>query len=288
MDSMPTETAGETAVQPDPADPPRCPVCASNQSRHYVTYTGTEDGVSGAAAGEAIECWTCLDCDTVYMYPLPKPARLAEVYDGTCGGGTEGYFAKVKKKMRRSRWRARRFRWLTRTKGVGRKFLDIGCSGGFMCEAAREQGFDAHGLDLDPVAVEYAREHYPKNRYHVGPVDGLVAADGSTDSPGEGWNEFDFLYSAEVIEHVPDVNGFVATIAALLKPGGLFFVTTPDITHKKRPANVLDWDGFGPPGHCIYFTPQSLKDLLERHGLQVIRKWHAPSPTIKYVARKVR
>ncbi len=265
-------------VLPDPKDPPRCPVCSGGRAAHYLTYRGTGDGLTGAVRGEAIETWACLDCETVYMYPLPEPARLAEVYDGTCGGGTEGYFAKVGKKLRRSRWRMRRLRWLTR----GRRFLDIGCSGGFMAEAAREQGFDAHGLDLDPVAVEYAREHYPENRYHVGPVDTLL-----TDAPDEGWQGFDLIYSAEVIEHVPDVNGFVATIAELLNPGGVFFVTTPDITHRKRPADVLAWDGFGPPGHCIYFTPQSLKDLLERHGLQVIRKWHAPQPTLKYVCRKV-
>lgn len=284
MDATAEARAEIPAVLPDPKDPPRCPVCASGHAAHYLTYTGSGDGVSGAAAGEAIECWTCLACNTVYMYPLPEPARLAEVYDGTCGGGTEGYFAKVKKKLRRSRWRMRRLRWYTR----GRKFLDIGCSGGFMAEAAREQGFDAHGLDLDPIAVEYARTHYPKNRYHVGPVDGLLEGAAGPGSAGEEWRDFDLIYSAEVIEHVPDVNGFVASVAALLKPGGIFCVTTPDITHRKRPANVLDWDGFGPPGHCIYFTPQSLRDLLERHGLRVIHKWHAAQPTLKYICRKTR
>jgi len=95
------------------------------------------------------------------------------------------------------------------------------------------------------------------------------------------------IYSSEVIEHVPEVQRFVATTARLLKPGGYYFVTTPDITHWRRPRNLVDWDGFCPPSHCIYFNPKSLRGLLERHGLKVIRTRFPLKPGIKMLCRKI-
>lgn len=77
-----------------------------------------------------------------------------------------------------------------------------------------------------------------------------------------------------------------SAIAGLLRPGGLFFVTTPDISHWRRPRNLASWDGFNPPAHCIYFNPRSLTELLARHGLAVIEQRPAFKPGIKLLARK--
>lgn len=234
---------------------PVCPVCDSERSEPFAVHDG-------------ISLFACGACGTVYMFPLPDPAAARAL---STGAFTD-YFRKADKKMRRARGR---MRGLARCVSEGR-FLDVGCSGGFMVEAARARGFDAWGLDVDPVAIDYARSHYPENTYVLGPVEGLEAPAGG----------FDLIYSSEVIEHVPDVNGFVAALARLLRPGGILFVTTPDISHWRRPRKLEAWDGFRPPGHCIYFRPSSLRYLLERHGLEVLRKRAAWKPGIKMIARR--
>jgi 2-polyprenyl-3-methyl-5-hydroxy-6-metoxy-1,4-benzoquinol methylase len=176
--------------------------------------------------------------------------------------------------MRRAR---RRMRYLSRFVPGG-AFLDIGCNGGFMVEAARERGFDAQGLDIDGVSIAYARRHYPKNTFFHGTIESYTAVPEAL--------RFDLVYCSEVIEHLPDVQGFTAAVAGLLRPGGVFFVTTPDISHWRRPRDLPAWDAFCPPSHCIYFNPDSLRLLLERHGLRVVRRRLALKPGIKLICRK--
>lgn len=238
-----------------------CPVCACGSCRHFVTHEG-------------FDLYSCADCGTVFMHPLPTAEEVTGIYDDSYDGATAGYFAKVDKKIRRSR---RRMRYLSRFVPGG-AFLDVGCNGGFMVEAARECGFEAHGLDIDGVSIAYARRHYPDNAFFHGTVESFAAASGAP--------RFDLVYCSEVIEHLPDVQRFVAAIAGLLRPGGAFFVTTPDISHWRRPRDLLAWDAFCPPSHCIYFNPGSLRLLLERHGLRVHRRRFAFKPGIKLLCRR--
>ena len=240
------------------ASAPTCPACESAARDFFVEHEG-------------MTLFRCRDCGTVFMDPMPDAAALAALYTDAYDGALSGYFSKVEKKLRRSRARMAR---LARTVPGGR-FLDVGCNGGFMVEAAREHGFDAHGIELDPISLRYAREHYPRNAYFEGRVE-----DYAPEAP------FDLIYSSEVIEHVPAVGGFVAAIARLLRPGGYFYVTTPDISHWRRPRRLADWDGFCPPSHCVYFTPASLKALLARHGLETVKTAFPWKPGIKLLARR--
>ena len=144
-------------------------------------------------------------------------------------------------------------------------------------EAAREAGLDAWGLEVDGVSLAYAREHYPKNNYFLGLVEDF--------QPDQG---FDLIYTSEVIEHVTDVRPFMAAIVRLLNPGGVVYVTTPDISHWRRPRDLDTWDGFNPPVHCVYFNPASMRLLLESLGLEIVKKLPAFKPGMKFIARKPR
>ena len=214
----------------------------------------------------------CPTCGLVFMDPMPDARAIAALYTDAYRGATGGYFAKVDSKMRRSR---RRARWLAR-RARGRRFLDVGCNGGFMVEAMRERGFEGHGIDPDPVSIAWAREHYPANDFHIAAAEHFAL---------EG-EPFDVVYCSEVIEHSPDINRFAAAIATLMTPGGVLFLTTPDIGHWRRPRNLTGWDGFDPPSHCIYFSRANLALLLAKHGLRVVHRRPAFKPGIKVLARK--
>ena len=213
------------------------------------------------------------------MDPPPSEAVLHALYDRAYSG-TPLYLAKADKKMRRMRHRARQIAGVAglRQRPEPLSFLDIGCSGGFMVEAAREQGFRASGVEPDRMAVDFARATYPQNDY----FEGLL------ETADLGGCQFDVIYCSEVIEHAPDCHAFLAQVTAVLKDGGLLYLTTPDIDHWRRPKNILEWDGFAPPGHCLYFNPRNLQILLEQHGLTVVRRSVAWKPGIKLYARKDR
>lgn len=223
-----------------------------------------------------MDLYRCTDCGFVFLHPLPSLEDMQARYHDAYQGATAVYFTKVEAKMRRSR---RRMGQLARCLPADRRkrFLDVGCNGGFMVEAARERGFEAWGVDLDPALIDYARAHYPDNRYLAGPVEEIDASHGP----------FDAVYCAEVIEHVADANGFVAAIASLTEPGAALYLTTPDIGHWRRPRDLLEWDAFTPPAHCLYFSPNNLALLLRRHGFEIFKRRLAWKPGIKVLARRV-
>jgi SAM-dependent methyltransferase len=253
------------ALDPVSADqsnpPPVCPVCDSSEHEPFTKHRG-------------MRLFTCGDCSTVYLWPLPRPDVVEATFTDAYDGATTGYFGKVDSKMRRCR---RRLAWLSRFAKAGR-FLDIGCNGGFIVEAARERGFEAHGLDIDPISIRYAEKHYPANRFYLSTIEAF-----EPDPP-----RFDLVYCSEVIEHIPDVQEFAEASARLVAPGGYLFITTPDIGHWNRPRDLVGWDGFSPPSHCIYFRPRSLRLLMERHGLTLVRKRPAIKPGIKLLFRRDR
>jgi 2-polyprenyl-3-methyl-5-hydroxy-6-metoxy-1,4-benzoquinol methylase len=229
----------------------------------------------GLVPVRTIDEWTvkrCLVCGTASLDPMPSPERLKAYYDDFYEGASEGYFAKVDKKMARARSRVAALRSYIPT---GR-FLDVGCNGGFVVEAAREAGFAAVGVDLDKVSISYAQEHYGGSTFHVGRVQDLVGKEAP----------FDLLYSSEVIEHVPDPQGFATALAALAKPGAVLFITTPDMGHWTVPKDLAAWRGFMVPEHVLYFTASGLKDLMERAGFALIKRRWAFKPGIKMVFRR--
>ncbi len=219
----------------------------------------------------------CTSCGFVFMDPPPDAVMLKALYDDTYHGASESYFTKVDAKLRRSRGRIKRIRRLLPDGDAqGRTFLDIGCNGGFMVEAAREAGFAATGIEPDAAAVAWAREHFPRSTY----INGLLEEAGLDPA------QFDAAYCSEVIEHAPDTNRFVAAIARALRPGGVLYLTTPDIDHWRRPRDIEKWDAFCPPSHCLYFNPRNLTQLLAKHGLTVVHRAWAFKPGIKLVARR--
>jgi len=218
----------------------------------------------------------CNACGLVWLDPLPDAEGVKGMYDDAYAGATAGYFSKVPQKLARSRGRVRSLVRLLEGGTAGKSFLDIGANGGFMAEAAREAGFVAVGIEPDPASVAYARAHYP----------GVTFVQGLLEDADLGGRRFDVAYCSEVIEHSTDCNRFASKLASVLRPGGILYLTTPDISHWRRPRDLERWDGFAPPAHCLYFSPRNLTMLLERHGFDVMRRRFAWKPGIKIIARR--
>jgi 2-polyprenyl-6-hydroxyphenyl methylase/3-demethylubiquinone-9 3-methyltransferase len=80
----------------------------------------------------------------------------------------------------------------------------------------------------------------------------------------------------EVVEHVNDVGAFIATCAAMVKPGGLLFVATLNRTLKSfalaivGAEYVLRWVPRGTHQWEKFVTPQELEAALESSALDII------------------
>ena len=220
----------------------------------------------------------CAGCGLVFLSPMLNDEALAALYANPDSGGTRAYFRKQASKLRRARGRVRYLSKAMTGGPRGRLFLDVGCSGGFMTQAALEAGFTAWGIDPDGDAVAHAEEHYPGPTYRVC---------GLADFAANSELQFNAVYCSEVLEHVADANAFVGAIASLMAAGGVLYLTTPDIGHWRRPKKLADWDVFTPPHHCLFFSEANLRQLLSRHGLEIYHRQWAFKPGLKVLARKL-
>ena len=104
--------------------------------------------------------------------------------------------------------------------GTEERVLDVGCGAGLLSEALAKAGCDVLGLDAGAEMIAAAQAHAAGQglslRYRAGTAEALAA---------EG-KRFPVITALEVIEHVADPAEFLSTLAQLLEPSGLLFIST--------------------------------------------------------------
>jgi 2-polyprenyl-3-methyl-5-hydroxy-6-metoxy-1,4-benzoquinol methylase len=107
----------------------------------------------------------------------------------------------------------------TRLKSIGSrsKILDAGCGTGGNLDLLSGLGSDVTGLEMEPGAAEIARSRSGKAVYIGSLPDQVPFVDES----------FDLIVLLDVLEHIEDDIGALASLTAKLKPGGHLFITVP-------------------------------------------------------------
>jgi 2-polyprenyl-3-methyl-5-hydroxy-6-metoxy-1,4-benzoquinol methylase len=150
-----------------------------------------------------------------------------------------------------------------------RRVLDAGCGNGNLSARIAAAGFQVTGFDASASGIEHARGAFPGVRFEV--------AEAYEDLRERFDDVFDACVCVEVIEHLYDPRAFVDRIYEVLRPGGLFVLTTPYHGYLKNLAlafsGAMDshfaalWDG----GHIKFWSRATLSSLLEERGFRVIR-----------------
>jgi 2-polyprenyl-6-hydroxyphenyl methylase/3-demethylubiquinone-9 3-methyltransferase len=104
---------------------------------------------------------------------------------------------------------------------AGARALDVGCGGGLLSEAMSRKGARVTGIDLAPGMIEVARLHAAEERLDI---DYRVAA--AEEIAAGLAQSFDVLTCMEMLEHVPQPERMLATLASLVRPGGSVFLST--------------------------------------------------------------
>lgn len=152
---------------------------------------------------------------------------------------------------------------------AGLSMVDLGCGGGLLTEPMARLGADVTGVDAEAKAVGVAAAHADVQGLEIDYRCALPE-----DLAGEG-RSFDVVLAMEIIEHVADIDAFVAACARLLAPGGAMVLSTLNRTLKalalaKIGAEyVLRWVPPGTHDWRKFVRPDELSRALRRNGLRV-------------------
>lgn len=132
----------------------------------------------------------------------------------------------------------------------GIKVADLPCGAGAFSARLGKAGFDVRAVDLEAVEPFY----YDKNK--------RLLADANLPLPfADG--ELDAMISIEGIEHLENPSLFVRECARVIKPGGLVFLSTPNVDsyRSRRSVHVH--------GFHKYFKPVTAEQKMAWHLLPV-------------------
>jgi 2-polyprenyl-6-hydroxyphenyl methylase/3-demethylubiquinone-9 3-methyltransferase len=151
----------------------------------------------------------------------------------------------------------------------GLSVVDVGCGGGILSEALCRLGASVTGLEPARKNLEIARTHAAGHGleidYRSDTAEAMAAAG----------HCYDVVCALEVVEHVVDMEKFVATLGAMVKPGGLLFVSTLNRTLKSfalaivGAEYVLRWVPQGTHQWEKFVKPDELRDAIGAAGLKV-------------------
>jgi SAM-dependent methyltransferase len=151
-----------------------------------------------------------------------------------------------------------RYRFAARfTAGVA--VLDMGCGAGYG-SAEMPAAKSITGIDISADAVKYATDKFSREgvKFLIAPCEAVPLPDAA----------FDVITAFEVIEHLENWNALLAEAGRLLRPGGLFIVSTPNKGYYAESRAKA-----GPnPYHCHEFEYEEFATALHAH-FPYVRLW---------------
>jgi SAM-dependent methyltransferase len=238
----------------------QCDICGSTDiSLYVVDYKG-------------IQIYRCGDCGIQFMNPQYSDAHLKKYYSHFTFEEPQWeepllychkYYLSLVERFATDRG----------------KILDIGTGKGSLLVAAKQRGWEALGYDVDCESEDLISKKI-----------GIKILCGDFFKIEWKQESFDAVYMHQVIEHLKTPLPYFDTVRMILKKGGVFFIAQPNISSLAGVVKLfLERIGlkkkhrgahYGTEGHLWYYTPKTMKYLLERYGFEVLsmRSGHKVRP----------
>src|SRR5688572_18904921 len=211
----------------------------------------------------------CRACGLVYRNPVERREELRSTYadapvdrdalDALHDAQTKTYHAQT-----------RRLAGLLERRGAG---LEVGSYVGAFLAAARAQGWNFEGLDVNPAVNEYARSR------------GFVVHDGDLETFRAAERTFDAVAIWNTFDQLPDPRAALRVSLGLLRPNGVLALRVPNgacyarwrprlngASRSSRFATaVLAHNNLLTFPYRFGFTPESLTRLLRDTGFEIVK-----------------
>lgn len=249
----------------DKQTPAACPLCASAGPPRLYRLS-------------LFSIYRCAKCDFVYLWPIPEPDEIRELFTDLYAGGSgtlpelKGYYdfcydpspSNPLVQLYES-WLVEMEKYCSRG-----RLLDVGCGTGLSMEVARRRGWSPVGVDECSEALSHARDEF-----------GLEVRQGEFSGFQSEGERYDGITMWDIIEHTREPVELLQAARECLSPDGVLAVSTPN---QKSILDVIagtmyrlsagrvrsPLEKFYIDQHFVYFSPETLEDALNRAGLRLV------------------
>lgn len=228
----------------------KCPLCSKEVQQKYL-WSHTDP-----SQNKKYDLFLCSECGVEHWEPLQNPGGVwyerDERYanrniDPTLVPGLQHMIAVEEMKSHKG------------------EILDVGCGNGNFLAYAKKFGFTGDGFDYDRDGIESGKRTFGIETLYV---DDLT-----------GWTEkhsgktYDWVTFFDVFEHIDNHNIFIEQVKSFLKPDGEIAFSIP---HSYGARFILTADF--PPRHLTRWSPEAIKNFLEKRGYEVKKIKLIPAP----------
>jgi len=233
-----------------------CPVCKNKSLQQILEVKDF------TVSKELFPVVECKDCGLRFTQNIPCETAIQRYYQST------NYISHSNSKkgiINRLYHVARMFTMMSKEalvkhatgRAVG-MLLDVGSGTGSFVHTMSVAGWNVVGVEPDAAARAFALKKYNSDIY---PAEELFMLPDAT---------YDAITMWHVLEHVHRLDEYIAQLKKVLAPGGKIIIAVPNYKSKDATVYQANWAAYDVPRHLYHFSPQSMRKLMEQHGLQVI------------------
>ncbi len=234
----------------------QCPVCGADS---FQPVLNAKDYTVSAEEFSICECSVCT---ARFTQDIPTPAGIAPYYKSenyishtnTSKGLINGLYQWVRKRTLKQKRKL-----VERVTGLKTgMILDLGSGTGAFAAEMKNNNWQVTALEPDEDARKVAADSF-----------GVTLQDTS-----EFYNlaeqQFDAITMWHVLEHVHDLQGYMAKLKTLLKEKGRLIIAVPNYTSGDAAVYGQYWAAYDVPRHLYHFSPAAMKGLVEKHGMKLL------------------
>jgi 2-polyprenyl-3-methyl-5-hydroxy-6-metoxy-1,4-benzoquinol methylase len=232
-----------------------CPVCGSGEIKFWFIccdYYKTHD---------SFPIWKCSTCGIGFTQDRPDDDKLEYYYESdnyiSHGNSSGGFVNRVYQIVRNFALNSKREVVKHESGRVAGSLLDIGSGTGHFAAKMKEAGWRVKCVEVNEKAREFSTSHFALEAFAPSEISHLHSA------------EFDCITLWHSLEHLSDLNKYIAEIQRLLKPEGVCIVAVPNIDSYDAKYYKEHWAAYDVPRHLWHFNPNALRSLFESKGFKL-------------------
>ncbi|MFZ2284133.1 MAG: class I SAM-dependent methyltransferase [Lutibacter sp.] len=203
--------------------------------------------------------------DMLETFPQPKAEELSGYYESdNYISHTDSKKSRIDKlyQLVKKIALASKLELLNSFKTADKNLLDVGCGTGDFLLTCKNNGWKVTGVEPNAKAKIIAENK--------------LAGESASEIYSEIHQlkkelQFDVITLWHVLEHVPNLNNYIATLKSRLKPEGILIVAVPNYKSYDAGYYKQFWAAYDVPRHLWHFSKKSIQGLFAKQEMGVVK-----------------